>query len=130
MCAVGWRQPASSRWPIRPVRGFGFAPADYQQGGYRIMCTRMSWRPSVDGGYLRGDGGGAFTGRLAGIKMATLRRGDGAGGAGTPSSRWSPAAWGKPDVGHPVGVDAAHPGAARALLFLYAGNTPRWHAFL
>ncbi|VUC80602.1 heme exporter protein C [Salmonella sp. NCTC 11881] len=87
------------------VRGFGFAPADYQQGeGYRIMYLHVPAAIWSMGIYAAMAVGGVHRAGLADENGQPCRRGDGAGGGRcTPSSRWSPARRGANRCGAPGG---------------------------
>ncbi|EBQ3237071.1 heme ABC transporter permease, partial [Salmonella enterica] len=94
------------------VRGFGFAPADYQQGeGYRIMYLHVPaaiWSMGIYAAMAVA----AFTGLVWQMKMASL----------------AVAAWGKPMWGTWWVWDARLT-SELVLLFLYAGVIALWHAF-
>ncbi|AZK52753.1 heme ABC transporter permease [Salmonella enterica subsp. enterica serovar Derby] len=110
------------------VRGFGFAPADYQQGeGYRIMYLHVPaaiWSMGIYAAMAVA----AFTGLVWQMKMASLAVAAMApvGAVYTFIALVTGAA--QTDVGHPVGVGRALT-SELVLLFLYAGVIALWHAF-
>ncbi len=126
----GWRRPASSRWPPAG-RGFGFAPADYQQGRATALCTCMSRRPAIwSMGIYAAMAVAAFTGLVWQMKMASLAVAAMApvGAVYTFIALVTGAAWGKPMWGTWWVWDARLT-SELVLLFLYAGVIALWHAF-
>lgn len=112
------------------VRGFGFAPADYQQGeGYRIMYLHVPaaiWSMGIYAAMAVA----AFTGLVWQMKMASLAVAAMApvGAVYTFIALVTGAAWGKPMWGTWWVWDARLT-SELVLLFLYAGVIALWHAF-
>lgn len=114
----------------RPGVGFGFAPADYQQGeSYRIMYLHVPAATWSMGLYLA-MAVAAFVGVVWQIKMADLAIAALApvGAVCTLVALVSGAAWGKPMWGTWWIWDARLT-SELVLLFLYAGVIALWHAF-
>lgn len=110
--------------------GFGFAPADYQQGeSYRIMYLHVPTAMWSMGLYLA-MAVAAFVGVVWQIKMADLAIAALApvGAVCTLVALVSGAAWGKPMWGTWWIWDARLT-SELVLLFLYAGVIALWHAF-
>ena len=110
--------------------GFGFAPADYQQGeSYRIMYLHVPAAMWSMGLYLA-MAVAAFVGVVWQIKMADLAIAALApvGAVCTLVALVSGAAWGKPMWGTWWIWDARLT-SELVLLFLYAGVIALWHAF-
>ncbi|QIV50059.1 heme ABC transporter permease [Klebsiella pneumoniae] len=110
--------------------GFGFAPADYQQGeSYRIMYLHVPTAMWSMGLYLA-MAVAAFVGVVWQIKMADLAIAALApvGAVCTLVALVSGAAWGKPMWGNWWIWDARLT-SELVLLFLYAGVIALWHAF-
>ena len=110
--------------------GFGFAPADYQQGeSYRIMYLHVPAAMWSMGLYLA-MAVAAFIGVVWQIKMADLAIAALApvGAVCTLVALVSGAAWGKPMWGTWWIWDARLT-SELVLLFLYAGVIALWHAF-
>lgn len=110
--------------------GFGFAPADYQQGeSYRIMYLHVPTAMWSMGLYL-GDGRRGL--RRGGLADQNGRPGDRrlapVGAVCTLVALVSGAAWGKPMWGTWWIWDARLT-SELVLLFLYAGVIALWHAF-
>ncbi|EBT0691489.1 heme ABC transporter permease, partial [Salmonella enterica] len=112
------------------VRGFGFAPADYQQGeSYRIMYLHVPaaiWSMGIYAAMAVA----AFTGLVWQMKMASLAVAAMApvGAVYTFIALVTGAAWGKPMWGTWWVWDARLT-SELVLLFLYAGVIALWHAF-
>ncbi len=108
--------------------GFGFAPADYQQGeSYRIMYLHVPAAMWSMGLYRRWPSrpSSGWSGRS---KWPTWRSPPGAGGAVCTWWRWSAARHGASRCGDPWIWDARLT-SELVLLFLYAGVIALWHAF-
>uniref|UniRef100_UPI00398C6507 cytochrome c biogenesis protein CcsA n=1 Tax=Salmonella enterica TaxID=28901 RepID=UPI00398C6507 len=112
------------------VRGFGFAPADYQQGeGYRILYLHVPaaiWSIGIYAAMAVA----ALTGLVWQMKMASLAVAAMApvGAVYTFIALVTGAAWGKPMLGTWWVWDARLT-SERVLLFLYAGGIAVRHAF-
>ncbi len=108
------------------VRGFGFAPADYQQGeSYRIMYLHVPaaiWSMGIYAAMAVA----AFTGLVWQMKMASLAVAAMApvGAVYTFIALVTGAAWGKPMWGTLVGVGRAPDLGAGAAVSLRRGHRP------
>ncbi|VDY36528.1 heme exporter protein C [Salmonella enterica subsp. enterica serovar Daytona] len=108
------------------VRGFGFAPADYQQGeGYRIMYLHVPaaiWSMGIYAAMAVA----AFTGLVWQMKMATLAVAAMApvGAVYSFIALVTGAAWGKPMWGTWWGVGRASDLGAGAAVSLRRGHRP------
>ncbi|VDY40343.1 heme exporter protein C [Salmonella enterica subsp. enterica serovar Daytona] len=108
------------------VRGFGFAPADYQQGeGYRIMYLHVPAAIWSMGIYAAMAVAAFIRAGLADENGHPCRRGDGAGGGGVLLHRAGHRRGvGQTDVGHLVGVGRASDLGAGAAVSLRRGHRP------
>ncbi|VDY64725.1 Cytochrome c-type biogenesis protein CcmC [Shimwellia blattae] len=112
------------------IRGFGFAPADYQQGqSYRIIYLHVPaamWSMGIYAAMALA----AFTGLVWQLKMANLAVAAMApvGAVLTFIALITGSAWGKPMWGTWWVWDARLT-SELVLLFLYIGAIALWHAF-